>query len=354
MPVRNAMEILERYNALSHNRQPAILIEKLIRERQTRELMYLETDPEPGLRRLDLVVELARKFNDEGATSLRDCINRFNEYNDANQDIREEPAHEFDQGKIRLMTMHAAKGLEFPVVILADLARGPNNENPALLIDNSAGDDAEPNIGINLGKGSDFRAGNYQELQENKKTANSLEKTRLLYVAATRARDYLFVSRNRGQRDRNVNAAKIDRYVGGEESSLWSPVPPEWQSLQYQFAPTNQTTQTHNESQDRESWDTESQRRRSKTLLPDLGSHRAVSNRQSMQSRPTLRKNPTTSRFAMKATSQAGAAPQPASAVPSTPRSNAHSKLQTPILPKSPSAKPRITASSKKPTRSND
>ena len=254
MPVRNAMEILERYNALSHNRQPAILIEKLIRERQTRELMYLETDPEPGLRRLDLVVELARKFNDEGATSLRDCINRFNEYNDANQDIREEPAHEFDQGKIRLMTMHAAKGLEFPVVILADLARGPNNENPALLIDNSAGDDAEPNIGINLGKGSDFRAGNYQELQENKKTANSLEKTRLLYVAATRARDYLFVSRNRGQRDRNVNAAKIDRYVGGEESSLWSPVPPEWQSLQYQFAPTNQTTQTHNESQDRESW----------------------------------------------------------------------------------------------------
>ena len=252
-PIRRAMELLKHFNALSHNLQPAILIEQLIRERQTRELMFLEPDPEPGLRRLDLVVELARSFNEEGATSLRDCINRFNEYKDANQDVREEPAHEFDQGKVRLMTMHAAKGLEFPIVILADLASGESHDNPTLLIDDSKVD-AEANIGINLGGGTDFRAGNYQELRDKYKTADALEKTRLVYVAATRARDHLFVSRNRKQTDRKTNTAKIDEYVGGEDSSLWSPVPPEWHSLQYKHQPPNQESETMRESEDRESW----------------------------------------------------------------------------------------------------
>ncbi len=252
-PIRRAMELLRHFNALSHNLQPAILIEQLIRERQTRELMFLEPDPEPGLRRLDLVVELARNFSEEGATSLRDCINRFNQYKDADQDIREQPAHEFDQGKIRLMTMHAAKGLEFPIVILADLASGESNDNPTLLIDDSKVD-AEANIGINLGGGIDFRVGNYQELRDKDKAADALEKTRLVYVAATRARDHLFVSRNRKQTDRKTNAAKIDEYVGGEDSSLWSPVPPEWQSLQYKHQPPNQESETTHRFEDRESW----------------------------------------------------------------------------------------------------
>ena len=211
--VHNAMTILRRYHELRDELQPAVLIERFFRERQTRELMYLESDPAPGLRRLDLAVELARRFTEDGALSLRDCLQRFDQFKEANQDLREEPSLEFDQGKIRLMTMHASKGLEFPIVILADLCGAGSNNSPNLLTDWTAKSDSERGIGIRIGgsqKNGFFQTSRYEELLKQNTTADSLEKTRLLYVAATRARDYLFVSRT-PQRQRPKKFRDTDR-----------------------------------------------------------------------------------------------------------------------------------------------
>ena len=47
----------------------------------------------------------------------------------------EAPVDGADPDAVRLMSIHAAKGLEFPVVCLADLGRAPNNSTPDLLID---------------------------------------------------------------------------------------------------------------------------------------------------------------------------------------------------------------------------
>ena len=255
--VLNAMTILRRYHELRDELQPAVLIETFLRERQTRELMYLESDPAPGLRRLDLVVELARRFTEEGALSLRDCLQRFDQFKEANQDLREEPSLEFDEGKIRLMTMHASKGLEFPIVILADLCGAGRNNSPNLLTDSAEKNDSERDIGIRIGgsqKNGFFQTSRYEELLKQNTAADSLEKTRLLYVAATRARDYLFVSRNRNANDRRSFATQIEHHIGGENSPLWSPIPHGWQSLQYEPEITTESPESTPDLKDREAW----------------------------------------------------------------------------------------------------
>ena len=254
--VRDAMEVLRKYHGLRDELQPAVLVERFIRERQTRELMFLTPDSAPGLRRIDLAVELVRRFTEEGAASLRECLTRFPQIKEASDALREEPSLEFDHGKIRLMTMHASKGLEFPVVILADLcgARGGGSD-PQLIVDVESTNDNHRNIGVRLGgtKGAHFQTGEYEELLERNKAADDLEKTRVLYVAATRARDHLIVSRYRQEGDRNSVATRFEEFVE-PNNSLWSPIPQDWASLTFDHAIGSQQSGRSRTIEDREVW----------------------------------------------------------------------------------------------------
>ena len=223
--VDDAMEVLRHYNALRDKIPPPVLVERFIRERQARELMYLENDPVIGLRRLDLAVELTRKFTEAGAASLRECLKIFVQYRESGEDIREEPSLQFDQGKIRLMTIHASKGLEFPIVILADLCGSRTSRKPKLLTNLATGVTDDVKIGVRIGgrSGEYFQAGEYEELLKRDTVAEALEKTRLLYVAATRTRDYLFVSRNQNAKEPKCYATNIDKHVDPDNSALWEP-----------------------------------------------------------------------------------------------------------------------------------
>ena len=255
--VRDAMEVLRRYNELRDELQPPVLIEQFIRERQARELMFLEEDPAPGLRRLDLSVELARLFTEEGAASLRECLIRFAQMRESDEAIREQPALEFDEGKIRFMTMHASKGLEFPIAILADLCGTGNPDTPQLLTDWDSGLDDTERIGVRLGGNKNdgyFQTGNYETILNQNSTDENLEKTRLHYVACTRARDYLFVSRFRKEKDTSTVAGRIDEYVGGDNPALWSPTPAEWQTIRYEPKTAPEIAEEIRFAQDRKTW----------------------------------------------------------------------------------------------------
>ncbi len=230
--VRDAMEVLRNYHGLRDHLQPAVLTERFIRELQSRELMYLTPDPAAGLRRLDLVVELIRRFTEDGAASLRECLVGFRQLKETKDSLREEPSLEFDHGKIRLMTMHASKGLEFPVAILADLCGTTGGSSGPFLTEMVTDDHRR--IGIRLGgkKGAYFQTGCYEELLIRDESADELEKTRLLYVAATRARDHLIVSSYRKERDTKVVASRFEDIVG-KNASLWFPIPREWEDMTF-------------------------------------------------------------------------------------------------------------------------
>jgi ATP-dependent helicase/nuclease subunit A len=85
---------------------------------------------------------------------------------------------------VNLMTVHAAKGLEFPVVFVVNLARGATGPpRPVRVVVN--GPEGEPSVSI-----GPF----VSETDEVEREREKEETRRLLYVATTRARDRLYLS----------------------------------------------------------------------------------------------------------------------------------------------------------------
>jgi ATP-dependent helicase/nuclease subunit A len=83
---------------------------------------------------------------------------------------------------VSLMTVHASKGLEFPIVFVVNLGRGTGGARAPIRVAGGAG---EPSIAI----------ADYQSEADEDALAREREETkRLLYVALTRARDRLYLS----------------------------------------------------------------------------------------------------------------------------------------------------------------
>jgi ATP-dependent helicase/nuclease subunit A len=87
-------------------------------------------------------------------------------------------------GAVNLMTIHAAKGLEFPVVFLVNMSRGTGNRRPPMRVAIETGG-AEASVSV----------GDFQSEADDDRQAKEREETkRLLYVGLTRARDRLYLS----------------------------------------------------------------------------------------------------------------------------------------------------------------
>jgi ATP-dependent helicase/nuclease subunit A len=87
------------------------------------------------------------------------------------------------QDAVSLMTVHASKGLEFPVVFLVNMGRGTGTTRAPIRV--AADVRGEPSVAI-----ADFQS----EADDDAVARDREETKRLLYVALTRARDRLYLS----------------------------------------------------------------------------------------------------------------------------------------------------------------
>ncbi|ODA29291.1 UvrD-helicase domain-containing protein [Planctopirus hydrillae] len=134
-------------------------------------------------------IELSRQFDLAGG-SRAEFVTQLRESID--QESREELAatHPESSSVVRLMSIHQSKGLEFPVVFVADMNRPRKTETLQPTLHPRLGALVTPSNP--LGERQKHPVGQFIEIMEE---AASLEEyQRLLYVAATRARDLLILS----------------------------------------------------------------------------------------------------------------------------------------------------------------
>ena len=130
------------------------------------------------------VLDHARRFEAQGATSFRAFVRRLEE--DAERGaVAEAPVVEEGTDGVRIMTVHKAKGLEFPIVILCDPTCPTTQRDPSRYVDGRARLWATPLAGCTPQDLLDHR----DEVLRH----DAEEGVRLLYVAATRAREMLVV-----------------------------------------------------------------------------------------------------------------------------------------------------------------
>ncbi|MBZ0276782.1 MAG: UvrD-helicase domain-containing protein, partial [Anaerolineae bacterium] len=134
------------------------------------------------------------KLLDKARTSGQVTLGAFTRYlvNLSEREVREGEALVDTQNAVTLMTVHASKGLEFPLVVLVDASweRG-GFDSPPLVIDPQSGLACRVYDEVEVKPVDTFSYHRARHLLELRETA---ERKRLLYVAATRAQDYLWVS----------------------------------------------------------------------------------------------------------------------------------------------------------------
>ncbi len=176
--------LLLRELARQRNRQPfAETIQELLKRTRSHIRLGLQPGGARVLAHIERVVDLARRFEDRLGFSFR----AFVQYLRAEADeprTHEGVVNESGVPGIRMMTVHKAKGLEFPVVILAD---------PMVSIRSTASQYTNISNGLNV-----FRLAGLapKSLVDHRKEAvqrEQAESLRLAYVACTRARDMLVV-----------------------------------------------------------------------------------------------------------------------------------------------------------------
>jgi ATP-dependent exoDNAse (exonuclease V) beta subunit len=130
------------------------------------------------------IQELARQYEAEGGLSFRGFVHELQQAADRSQ-TPEAPILEEGTDGVRLMTVHKAKGLEFPVVVLADIGCRLHRPVAQRHLDTANGLAA-----VTLSGWTPLDLSDHNELEVARDGA---EAVRLAYVAATRARDVLVV-----------------------------------------------------------------------------------------------------------------------------------------------------------------
>lgn len=153
-----------------------------------------------GARRLANVrklMRLAREYEADEGRDLRGFVDMVVELGgglDGREQDRESEAPVEGEAldAVRLMTIHRAKGLEFPVVCVADLGRGSPSAGSDLV---RVGKDGRVGIKLKALDGAPARpALAYRAIGDARARAESDEEARLFYVAMTRAREQLILS----------------------------------------------------------------------------------------------------------------------------------------------------------------
>ncbi len=142
--------------------------------------------------RLRFFLDRARSWFEDGGAALHDFVLWCRTQADEGADALESVLPDADDDAVRVMTIHASKGLEFPLVALIGLGSLPRRQEAASVLWTADG-----SRHVSLGRSAlGCHTPGYPPAKDDEERLDQEEQLRLLYVGATRARDHLVVSVN--------------------------------------------------------------------------------------------------------------------------------------------------------------
>lgn len=184
--LRRGLELLHRFTALRDRLPTDQLLDELLH--QGGYLAHLALLGEDGKQRVANVRQFLQMAASAADTGLGDFLRTLRERRQRGDRAPEAPLYGENDDVLTITSVHSAKGLEWPVVFWADMARGSWTSYPDLLLgrgeirlkrpDTHHEDQPKP----------------YQELVDRNHREEDAEERRLWYVAATRAMDRLILT----------------------------------------------------------------------------------------------------------------------------------------------------------------
>ncbi len=170
----------------------AEIVRRVVERTHLVEFALTRPDGDQGAANLLAIVDQARLFAAAGGGGLRPFVRHLRNSVDEDQIEIEATVAEETDDVVRIMTIHGAKGLEYPIVALANL--GERNKNDAQPVPREQDNFLHFRIGAKTaGRHGHFKTPGYDDAWEQEKAYIEAERLRLLYVATTRAREHLIL-----------------------------------------------------------------------------------------------------------------------------------------------------------------
>lgn len=185
--VREAFDMLLDLNRMRAGASLPRLVRATVERLRMIEVALAGWDGRQAAANLAKLVEQSRAFASGGGGGLRAFARWLAEQRGA-RDVEDAGVAEASDDAVRLVTMHASKGLEYPIVALANLgAQSGGRIEPVA-------DRAAHRLHLRVSSGkAKFATPGFDTEWNDEKAQLDAEDLRLLYVAATRARDRLIL-----------------------------------------------------------------------------------------------------------------------------------------------------------------
>ena len=204
-PVGSALTCLGGWARARSRSTPSELLEGVLEHRRVLEVAVDSPRYREVWRRLRFVVDQARAWSEAEHGSLREYLRWAARQAEDSARVTESVLPEDDAESVRITTIHASKGLEFPSVIVAGLATSGRNRRPTVLW--------PPDGGVEVQLAAGIATADYAVKDADERVIEQAERLRLLYVACTRAETHLAVSVHRKAPPANPKPDRVAQFA---------------------------------------------------------------------------------------------------------------------------------------------